>query len=715
MVKVIKKDGSIEDYNFQKIVNAVNKSASRVMEKFSDEDYAKIENIVEGFIAKSGKTQVNISDMHKYVENALDLVNPKVAKSYRDYRDYKTTFVAILDKVYQKRKDLEYLSDTDNANRDSSLVSTQRSIVYDVLSTELYEEFFLNTEERQAAKDGYIYIHDKNARLDTMNCCLFDMEKLLDSGFEMGNVWYNTPKTLDTAFDVIGDITMSAAAMQYGGFTIPEVDKILAPYAEKSYKKYYAECQKLLEDLNLPFDVVAKKCDEYADKKVRRDMEQGFQGWEYKFNTLGSSRGDYPFIAISFGIGTSKYATLASEVALETRKNGQGKQGFKKPVLFPKLTFLYDENLHGTGKPFEWLFDKAIECSSKAMYPDYLSLTGEGYIPEMYKKYGRVVSLMGCRASLSPWFERGGAKPADDQDKPVFVGRFNLGAISLNLPMIAQKAKVEGKDFYEVLDYYLELIRGLHKKTFEFLSHKKASTNPLGYCYGGFLNGYKKPSEELGEDFLRPMTMSFGITALNELEQAWHQKSLVEDGSFALEVMQYINKKVNEFKEQDHILYAIYGTPAETLCGKQVEQFRNKYGIVKNVSERDYVSNSFHCGVWEDITPYQKQDLENRFWNYLNGGKIQYVRYPVMYNLQAIKTTVKRAMRLGFYEGVNLSLSYCEECGYEQLDMDSCPKCGSHLITKIDRMNGYLGYSRVKGKTRYNKAKMAEIKDRKSM
>ena len=715
MVKIEKKDGTLVDYDFNKIVSAVTRSADRVLVKLSDDDFAKIRSFVEDKINENDSQVVNIKDMHLFVENALDCVNEKVAKSYREYRNYKTNFVKILDNVYKKRKDLEYLADVENANRDSALVSTQRSIVYDVLNTELYETFFLNEEERQASKDGYIYIHDKSARLDTMNCCLFDMNNVLKGGFEMGNVWYNEPKSLDTAFDVIGDITLSAASMQYGGFTIPEVDKILAPFAKLSYDKYYNEIKSILSEFKLDEKELEHRCDEYATKKVRREYEQGFQGWEYKFNTLGSSRGDYPFIAISFGVGTDKFETMASEVCLEVRKNGQGKPGFKKPVLFPKLTFLYDENLHGDGKELEWLFDKAVECSSKSMYPDYLSLTGEGYIPSIYKKYGRIISLMGCRASLSPWFERGGMNPADEDDKPVFIGRFNMGAISLNLPMIAKKAQVENLDFYKTLDYYLEMIRNLHKKTFEFLSHKKASINPLGYCYGGFLNGNKKPNEELGMDYLRPMTMSFGITALNELEQVWHQKSLVEDGSFSLEVMKYINEKVNEYKKQDNILYAIYGTPAETLCGLQVKQFRDKYGIIKNVSEREYVSNSFHCGVWEDITPYQKQDLENRFWNYFNGGKIQYVRYPVKYNLQAIKTTVRRAMQLGFYEGVNLSLSYCENCGYEELDMDICPKCGSNLVTKIDRMNGYLGYSRVKGKSRYNHAKMVEIKERRSM
>lgn len=156
-------------------------------------------------------------------------------------------------------------------------------------------------------------------------------------------------------------------------------------------------------------------------------------------------------------------------------------------------------------------------------------------------------------------------------------------------------------------------------------------------------------------------------------------------------------------------------TPAESLCGLQIEQFRKKYGIVKGVSDRAYVSNSFHCGVWEDITPIQKQDLEGRFWNYFNGGKIQYCRYPVSYNREAQKALVRRAMDMGFYEGCNLALSYCEDCGYEQLDMDVCPKCGSDNVTQIDRMNGYIGYTKIHGKSRYNEAKVIEIKERKSM
>lgn len=281
--------------------------------------------------------------------------------------------------------------------------------------------------------------------------------------------------------------------------------------------------------------------------------------------------------------------------------------------------------------------------------------------------------------------------------------------------MILAKSRQESKDFYEVLDYYMEMIRQIHKRTFDYLGEMKASTNPLAWCEGGFYGGNLKPNEKI-KTALYPMTMTWGITALNEFQILWNGKTIVEDGAKALEVMEHINAKIKEFRVKDGLNYASpYGTPAESLAGLQVEQFRKKYGIVEGVSDKPYVSNSFHCHVSEHISPIEKQDLENRFWDLFNGGKIQYCRYPVSYNKDAIKTLVRRAMKLGFYEGVNLSLAYCEECGYEQLEMDVCPKCGSHLITKIDRMNGYLGYTRVHGETRYNESKNAEIADRVSM
>ena len=443
-VMMIKKDGTKEDFNIQKVINAVGKSAYRALTKFTDKEKEYICQNVINRINDLEVDEIPIPVMHNIVESALEDVKPIVAKSYRDYRNYKQDFVRMLDDVYKKSQSIMYIGDKENANTDSALVSTKRSLIFNQLNKELYQKFFMTTEEIQACRDGYIYVHDMSARRDTMNCCLFDVANVLKGGFEMGNIWYNEPKALDTAFDVIGDIVLSAASQQYGGFTVPSVDYILEPYAEKSYEKYI---NKYLE-----LGISRERAEEEAEKDVIRDFQQGFQGWEYKFNTVASSRGDYPFITVTAGTGTGRFAKMATIQMLNVRRKGQGKEGCKKPVLFPKIVFLYDEKLHGPGGELEDVFEAGVECSAKTMYPDWLSLTGEGYIASMYKQYGKIISPMGCRAFLSPWYERGGMHPADDKDVPVFVGRFNIGAVSLHLPMILAKARQESRDFYEVID-----------------------------------------------------------------------------------------------------------------------------------------------------------------------------------------------------------------------------------------------------------------------
>lgn len=706
-IMVVKRNGNLEKFDPSRIKKAVTSSAERVMVNLTDEALDRIVLKVRELL-ETQTSNPTVEQVHSCCEAALETINPLVAKSYREYRDYKKDIVHILDKVYKKAQVITYIGDKECANMDSALVTTQRCLIYNSLNKELYKKFFLTAAEIEACKDGYIYIHDMSARRDTMNCCLFDMANVLKDGFEMSNIWYTEPKSLQTAFNVMGDVIINTTAMQYGGFTVAEVDTVLKKYAKKSYDKWYKEY------LDIKGEEYIDEASKYAWDKTVRECEQGYQGVEYKLNTVSSSRGDYPFVTFSFGVDQDKFAKMITKTILNVHKEGQGKKGHKRPTLFPKLVFLYDKKVHGEGGKLRDSFLCAIECSKKTMYPDYLSLSGEGYVPEMYKKYGRIVSPMGCRAFLSPWYEKGGIEPLDDKDKPIFIGRFNIGAVSLHLPMILAKAREEQKDFYEVLDYYLEMIRKIHIRTYRYLAKRKASTNPLAYCQGGFYGGNLKPEDAIDE-VLKSSTASFGITALNELQCLYNGKSIVEDGQFALEVMKYINKKIDEFKKEDNILYAIYGTPAENLCGLQIKQFRKKYGIIEGVSSREYVSNSFHCGVWEDINGIEKQDLENRFWDIFRGGRIQYVRYNLSYNTKAMLTYVERAMEKGFYEGVNLSLAYCNECGHEELDMDVCPKCGSSDLTKIDRMNGYLSYSRVHGDTMLSNAKMVELSERKSM
>ena len=706
-IMIVKKNGNLEKFDPDKVKKAIISSAERVMVDLTEEALDTVVSKVLDLL-NTQTSNPTVEQVHSCCEAALEQVNPLVAKSYREYRDYKKEIVHILDKVYKKAQMITYIGDKECSNMDSALVTTQRCLIYNSLNKELYKKFFLTANEIEACKDGYIYIHDMAYRRDTMNCCLFDMANVLKDGFEMSNIWYTEPKTLQTAFNVMGDVIINTTAMQYGGFTVSEVDTVLKRYAKMSFDMYYQEY------LDIKGKEYREEAEEYAWRKTIRECEQGYQGIEYKLNTVSSSRGDYPFVTFSFGVDTDKFAVMITKTILDVHRKGQGKKGFKKPTLFPKLVFLYDKKVHGKDGVLRDSFLTAIKCSEKTMYPDYLSLSGEGYVPEMYKKYGKIVSPMGCRAFLSPWYENGGMHPIDKNDKPVFTGRFNIGVVSLHLPMILAKAREEQKDFYEVLDYYLEMIRHIHIRTYRYLAKRRASTNPLAYCQGGFYGGHLKPDDSV-EEVLKSATASFGITALNELQVLYNGKSIVEDGQFALDVMKYINMKTTEFKEEDHILYAIYGTPAENLCGLQVKQFRKKYGIIPGVSSREYVSNSFHCGVWEDITGIEKQDLEDRFWDLFRGGRIQYVRYNLSYNTKAMVTYIERAMEKGLYEGVNLSLAYCNHCGHEELDMDCCPKCGSHDLTKIERMNGYLSYSRVHGDTMLNDSKMAEISERKSV
>lgn len=383
-MRVLKKDGSLDIFRKDSIKTAVSKSAERVNRKVSEED---LETIAQKVKDRSYDT-IPVSEIHTLVELELTAFDEMISNSYKSYRNYKLDFVRMIDNVMKTKMELDYRGDRENANVDSAFVSTKRSLIYKTLNKELYKSNFLSTVEKRAIKQGEIYIHDIGDRLDTFNCCLFDMETVLKGGFELANMRYNEPNSLDVAFDVVADVTLAAAAQQYGGFTIPEVDEVLLPYAIKSYENYIKEYAEITGDNG-------DKAKEYALKKIKRDSEQGFQSWEYKFNTLASSRGDYPFVTTSLGLSTHPLGQILNSAALKVRMEGQGEKGKKRPVLFPKIVFLYDENLHGAGKELEHVFEDAVNCSSKALYPDYLSLTGDGYVADMYKQYGEVVSPMG--------------------------------------------------------------------------------------------------------------------------------------------------------------------------------------------------------------------------------------------------------------------------------------------------------------------------------
>lgn len=379
-IQVRKKDGHLEDLDFGKIKVAVTKSAKKVNYALNNDEWAELKRLIitdnnshiKRLVQQSNDSIVNVADLHRIVETVLNEIVPNVGKSYQTFRNYKKMYVDMMESVMDTKDSLNYHIDKSNANTSSALVSTKRSLIYTAFNKELYKRTILSNVELQAIKSGYIYIHDLGARLDTWNCCLFDAGRVLKGGFTWEHIDYNEPTEVASAFDVLTDLVLNTSAQQYGGFTLSEIDSVLAPYVEKSYKKYKQDHIDELAKYNVTPD--PDELHEYAWNKTKRDIKQGFQGFEHSFNTVASSRGDFPFVTLTGGCEESIFGQLVWECALEVRMGGQGKPGHKRPAIFPKLVFLYTKELHSEGKPLYPLFLKGVTCSCKAMYPDWLSL-----------------------------------------------------------------------------------------------------------------------------------------------------------------------------------------------------------------------------------------------------------------------------------------------------------------------------------------------------
>lgn len=695
-MRISKKNGTTETFNADKIYAAVDKSATRVGKTLSDA--AKITLIND--ILPNIHDGISVKELHIIVERCLADVDAEIANSYKMYRNYKQYFAAAMEDLYEKSKNLLYGVDNENANFLSTLISTKGSLIRGYLTKELYKTFMLTDAEADAISDGYIYIHDlRDLIFGGINCCLFDMGNVLKGGFEMAGIGYSEPTTVLSALQVIGDVTLAASAQQFGGFTIPEIDKILLPYVKKSYAKHLSIATR--------YGVVDTHA--YAIDRTTDELRQGFQSMELKLNTVPSSRGDFAFTTLTFGncdVDDDRFWQVKiCETITSTRMNGQGKNHI--PVVFPKLVYLYSKEQHQRNADQRELFDSAVKCSSKAMYPDFLAIDTVGVVSDTFKETGLVISPMGCRAYLSDF--------KDDNNQSVFTGRANIGAVALNLPMIWQKSN--GANFFDDLETYLEMIRSFLRRRYEAVANQACSTNPIAFTQGGLYKGTKNGNDKIGDEIVRSFTSSFGITALNELNVLMEGIRLDQsDRKLITKVVDFINDRVSAYRAADGYLYALYAVPAESLAGTQREQFVNKFGIVEGVSDKPYFSNGFHVPVYADISMFEKQDAEYDLYHKINGGHIQYVRIEDKDNIQAIKQIILRGMNMGFYQGVNFDLTTCEDCGHVSGKLEkACPVCSSANLTTISRVCGYLGYMRQEGTTRFNDAKVAEVSDRRSM
>lgn len=685
-MNVTKKDNTQEPWDSNKIKVAIRKAAERCKCPITN---FSIERVILGVLSEiKDKDSVSVSELHSLVIHYLAFENfPEISKAYQEYRDYKNTYAKSFEKVKDEADTVLLLGDRENANFDSSLVSTKGSLIKGYLTKELYRQFYLSKEEKELTKRGDIYIHDmRDMLMGSVNCCLFDIGNVLRGGFSMSNVDYTEPTSVLSALQVIGDITLVATAQQFGGFSLSQLDMVLLPYCEKTLKKAYKHAKHCFPDSD------PSSWDLYARRVLKDELKQGFQSLELKLNTVPCSRGDFAFTTISFGCWNApqwlgRYLNdtdlwILKEICsaiLNTRMNGHGEN--HKPVVFPKLVYLYVEDSVRFIKEAHEIFDLAIKCSSKCMYPDFLSLTGDwvnNAVAKQYLKNGQVVTPMGCRAYLSPWKD-------PETNQWITNGRCNIGAVSLNLPLILAYSLKNNVDFFNVLDVRLETIRNFFKKRYDLIRHTKACTNPMAFMQGGFYKGNLKADDEIG-DLVNYMTASFGVTALNELNILATGKTLYQDPWFAEGVLKHINDKVEKFKKEDGYLYAVYGTPAENLCGVQAKQYADYTG---DHQFGEYFTNSFHMHVNENITPFEKQDAEYKMFHMCNGGHIQYVRVTNPENLQALKALILRGMDKGFYQGINFDSAYCENCGEHSTNvMNKCPHCGSTNLSVISRVCG---------------------------
>ena len=673
---VIKKNGSEEQFDINKVVEACRMAASNCSKKLSLSDENGVASIVTSKVLGLKKKSISTEKIHGWAIQALKIIDQEVADCYKSYHQFRKNTMREVAKIKEKSDHLKYAGDRENANYNSSLFSTQNAIFRGWNSTLISKNFFLTKKERQAIKDGFIYIHDlRDIMVGNHNCCVFDMENVLEGGFKILNVHTKEPKRVISACGAMYDILNTASAQQYGGFSVPEIDKIVAKYAMKEFQ--------------------------YTGDKggVLENIKQGLQSLQHHINSNVSARGDTPFITFSFGCIDGEdelFNEFQLAACLELLKYRQ-----KVEMTFPKLVCLYSTPIM---EKYPILLDECIETNRTTLYPDYVSLD-EGYSGELYKKYKLCHTPMGCRSFPTPL---GGY-----ENPQKTVGLFNVGVVSLNLPLIYMECSKKKLNFIGEVKRYTKMCIDFLDRRYEQIASMKCSSNPLGFCEGGFVGGNKNPDDLVG-DIVNNMGASIGITALNELSVLRNGCELhlcdEEDYRNIVEIVEAIKELVNKNCSNERH-YSLYGTPAESLCGTQCEQFRKRFGIVDGISDKPYFNNSFHMPVTADISPIVKMNLEYGLFHIINGGHIQYVRVDEPENKQAIKKLVKYGMKNGFYQGININCISCEDCGeHFRKHPTVCPKCGSKNILEVGRVCGYKGFM-----NRMNDAKLAEIAERKCM
>lgn len=720
--RVIKRDGEIVPFKKERIERAITLAAGQSEKPMDTDTVRKIAVQIENLDTK----ELGVEDIQDLVVKKLMATSRKdVAMLYQGYRAVMADKRDKEKNIYKQINELIDATDKDqmneNANKDSKTISVQRDLLAGISSKDYYLNKILPKHLKHAHEAGEIHIHDLDYLLfRETNCELVDVARMLKGGCKIGNAKMLEPNSVDVAVGHIVQIIASVSSNTYGGCSIPYLDKVLVPYIIKSFKKHFRKGLKYVERLDdeTVEKIIAEGNIEYSNNSLKDRFPSGFnyaadmteesvkqamQGLEYEINSLSTVNGQTPFTTIGIGTETSWEGRLVQKYVFKTRMEGFGAK--KETAIFPKIVYAVCVGLNFNPEDPNWdISQMAFSCMTKSIYPDILFVTKEKV------DNGTVVYPMGCRAFLSPWYDKDG--------KEIYSGRFNFGATSINLPRIAIKNRGDEAGFYKELDRVMELCKENSVFRAKYLENTQAEIAPIIWEEGALAE--KNPKDTI-KDLIYGgySTVSIGYIGLSEVSQLIYGKDFSQDEEVyekTFKILKHMADKVAEFKKETNLGFALYGTPSESLCNRFCKIDKEEFGIVKGITDKGYYDNSFHVSSHIKVNPFEKLRMEAPGHKYSWGGHISYIETDSLKNnLEAVYEILKYAKAVGIhYMGINQPVDKCHKCGYtgEFLateDGFTCPQCGNHDSTQMNVIRRVCGYLSQPDARPFNSGKQKEV------
>ena len=684
-IKVIKRDGRVVKFNKKKIYNAIEKAVESVFNNNNTVDIKKITKQVSNEIANRFKEDIKIYEIQNIIEHTLLSFGEEAV--YKEYVNYRVEKNIEREKASDINKAIEKLVNRDenivneNANKDSLIFNTQRDLTSGTVAKAIGLKM-LPKHVANAHQKGEIHYHDLDYSpyQPLTNCCLIDFKEMLTKGFKIGNADVDSPKSIQTATAQMAQIIANVASSQYGGCSADRIDIVLAPFAKLNYEKNLQLAKKWITE--------ESKQEQFAKEKTEKDIYDAMQSLEYEINTLYSSQGQTPFTSLGFGLGEGYFEREIQKAILKVRINGLGKE--KRTAIFPKLIFVLKDGLNL--KPSDPNYDikqLALSCATQRMYPDVLMYD------TITKITGSCKTPMGCRSFLPAW--------RNEEGKLVESGRMNLGVVTLNLPRIAIESKGNKEDFWEIFKERLQICKDALDYRAKRCCEATPQNVPILYMHGAF--GKRLQTEDKVKQLFdnKRSTLSLGYIGLYEVATVfyggdWEKNK--EAKEFTLDIMRYMKECVDKWTTEGDFYYSIYSTPSESLTDRFCRMDTKKFGIIENITDKEYYTNSFHYDVRKNPTPFEKLDFEKDYPYYASGGFIHYCEYPILkQNPKALEAVWDYAYDKVGYLGTNTPIDKCYKCNYEgEFEPTKrgfkCPSCGNKDPKSCDvvkRTCGYLG------------------------